>query len=92
MGLVFAVTGISEGDPGHWCCLLHLRGALDECDLHGWRLLRRLLHQLGRSIPIWQPVGGEGHLLTFVHPEIFQQAKEDTTVLREQYINNTRIT
>lgn len=26
---------------------------------------------------IWHPVDGEGHLLTFVHPEIFQQAKDD---------------
>jgi pimeloyl-ACP methyl ester carboxylesterase len=26
---------------------------------------------------IWHPVEGEGHLLTFNHPEIFQQAKDD---------------
>ena len=26
---------------------------------------------------IWHPVEGEGHLLSFVHPEIFQQAKDD---------------
>lgn len=26
---------------------------------------------------IWHPVDKEGHLLTYVHPEIFQQAKDD---------------
>ena len=34
---------------------------------------------------IWHPVDGEGHLLTYVHPEIFQQAKNDieATVLAQ---------